>query len=59
MMHNAQPSTVQYELKTEAPNSKHENLDAYATPQLIQAIVEDQINAVRPLRLHNLILAAR
>ena len=42
-----QPQLQQpYELKTEAPNTKHENLDAYATPQLVQAIIDDQINAV-------------
>ena len=41
---------AQYVLKTELPNAKHENLDAYATPQLVQAIVDDQINAVAAVR---------
>ena len=50
MIHNLPQTSVEYELKTEAPNRNHENLDAYATPQLVQAIIDDQINAVAAVK---------
>lgn len=37
-------------LKTETPSSNHTELDLYPTPDLISALVEDQLDAVNALR---------
>ncbi len=37
-------------LNTETPSTSHTELDTYATPELVQALVEDQINAVNAVR---------
>ena len=37
-------------LNTETPSASHTELDTYATPDLVSALVEDQINAVDAVR---------
>lgn len=37
-------------LNTETPSDKHTELDTYATPDVVSALVEDQINAVNAVR---------
>ena len=37
-------------LKTETPSTSHTELDLYATPDLVSALVEDQFNAVTAVR---------
>ena len=37
-------------LNTETPSTSHTELDTYATPDLVSALVEDQINAVNAVR---------
>jgi N-acetylmuramic acid 6-phosphate etherase len=37
-------------LNTETPNAQHADLDLYATPELVGAFVDDQLNAVRAVR---------
>jgi N-acetylmuramic acid 6-phosphate etherase len=37
-------------LKTETPSALHPDLDLYATPDLVAAFVEDQLNAVNAVR---------
>ncbi|MEQ1519233.1 MAG: N-acetylmuramic acid 6-phosphate etherase [Usitatibacteraceae bacterium] len=37
-------------LKTETPNEAHANLDEYATHELVNAFVDDQMNAVNAVR---------
>ena len=38
-------------LNTETPSTSHTELDTYATPDLVSALVEDQINAVNAVRI--------
>ena len=37
-------------LKTETPNTEHTTLDQYATEELVNAFVDDQLNAVRAVQ---------
>lgn len=37
-------------LKTETPNTEHGQLDQYATPDLVGALVDDQLNAINAVR---------
>ncbi len=37
-------------LNTETPSSSHTELDLYATPEVVLALVDDQVNAVRAVR---------
>lgn len=38
-------------LNTETPSANHTELDTYATPDIVSALVEDQINAVNAVRI--------
>ena len=37
-------------LKTETPSLEHVRLDEYATPELVNAFIDDQTNAVSAVR---------
>nr|WP_315476210.1 hypothetical protein [uncultured Undibacterium sp.] len=38
-------------LQTEIPSTQHRELDLYPTEQLIDALIDDQFDAVRAVRL--------
>ncbi|OYT91500.1 MAG: N-acetylmuramic acid 6-phosphate etherase [Burkholderiales bacterium PBB3] len=44
-------------LNTETPSVSHTELDTYATPDLVSALVEDQINAVNAVRTAGVAIA--
>ena len=44
-------------LTTETPSASHTELDTYATPDVVAALVEDQINAVNAVRAAGLAIA--